>query len=122
MHTCEWSACRGIQRYIAELVELKGKLFESANMTDIPMVDSFDVQLQLWVNGTSVHVKSNRFPGENYQCCPDFSCCHPELLQPEAVRREFAAASEDKQNRMLLVFLRALIAKETTPGSACVIG
>ena len=43
-------------------------------------------QLTAWVNGISVH---NHVDGE---CCPDFSCCHPELKTPEAKRLEQATA------------------------------
>lgn len=39
-------------------------------------------QLELWVRGKSVH------NDERDECCPDFSCCSPELLAPEHERIE----------------------------------
>ena len=43
-------------------------------------------QLDEWVKGNSIHNK------ERDECCPDFSCCTPELLAPEEKRKEFAKA------------------------------
>ncbi len=40
-------------------------------------------QLNAWVAGDSKH---NTVDDE---CCPDFSCCRPELLAPKARREEF---------------------------------
>ena len=62
-------------------------------------------QLGLWVEGKSVH-RGSRTEGE---CCPDFSCCRPELLAPKDVREVFAAAykleNEPVVMRMLMAFL-----------------
>lgn len=41
-------------------------------------------QLSAWVAGWSFHDR------EHDQCCPDFSCCRPELLAPLKTRRLFA--------------------------------
>lgn len=38
-------------------------------------------QTMLWVNGISEH---NRVEDE---CCPDFSCCHPECFDTDQARR-----------------------------------
>jgi len=64
-------------------------------------------QLALWLEGASVH---NTDPDE---CCPDFSCCRPELLAPREERELFLGlfiAGHDRQvQRMLAMFLgRAL--------------
>jgi hypothetical protein len=40
-------------------------------------------QLILWLSGRSVH---NAVTGE---CCPDFSCCYPDLLSPQDERNRF---------------------------------
>lgn len=60
-------------------------------------------QLLLWVNGESIHNK------ERGECCPDFSCCRPELLAPKEVRELFCKAyledNEDLMNRLLMEFL-----------------
>jgi hypothetical protein len=39
------------------------------------------VQLERWVNGKSKH---NKIDGE---CCPDFSCCMPGLMEPDRAKR-----------------------------------
>lgn len=41
---------------------------------------SFAEQLKRWADGESIHAG---------QCCPDFSCCKPELQAPEAERKLF---------------------------------
>ena len=63
-------------------------------------------QLALWVQGKSVHV-------HNGICCPDFSCCVPELLAPKEERELFQslylAKKHSEYERMLMMFLgRAL--------------
>ena len=58
-----------------------------------------DEQLQLWLIGQPVH---NHDLGE---CCPDFSCCCPELLARVEVRRAFVAANEAAREAYLLSFL-----------------
>ena len=61
---------------------------------------TYQEQLDLWVAGTPAH---------STHCCPDFSCCRPELLAPESVRKIFAAAhkagNETVTTRMLMEFL-----------------
>lgn len=42
-------------------------------------------QLDEWVKGNSIH---NDVDDE---CCPDFSCCNPNLLQPKEIRETFKA-------------------------------
>ena len=58
-------------------------------------------QLASWVEGNPIHLPQH--------CCPDFSCCRPELLAPVAVRELFAAAytahNEAVEMRMLMEFL-----------------
>lgn len=63
-----------------------------------------DDQLRLWANGTSVH------NAERDECCPDFSCCRPELLQPEKIRRAFVEAGEGERFKLLGLFLSTAIA------------
>ena len=63
--------------------------------------EKYQEQLDSWVEGKSIHLPE--------QCCPDFSCCRPELLAPKEVREVFAAAyktdNEAVQMRMLMEFL-----------------
>jgi len=60
-------------------------------------------QLIEWVKGNPVH---NYEDGE---CCPDFSCCYPDLLAPAEVRKAFCNAEtkgdNDTKSRMLGEFL-----------------
>lgn len=77
----------------------------------IRVVGCLAEQIALWVVGESVHVTTSR----GNECCPDFSCCRPELQQPETVRREFATTTPERRNALLGTFLAAFIAnaKET---------
>lgn len=60
-------------------------------------------QLNLWVEGESVHDDKLK------QCCPDFSCCNKKVSTPKAVKEIFRNAFlKDNQavvNRMLMEFL-----------------
>ena len=62
-------------------------------------------QLDLWVNGTPRHMGGK---GSGH-CCPDFSCCRPDLLAPREVRELFAAATKSRNyqvtDRMMMEFL-----------------
>lgn len=60
-------------------------------------------QLELWVSGFSIHRGKDRSDGE---CCPDFSCCQPQLKWPPDMRREFVLANEEKRMEMLRHSLR----------------
>jgi len=42
-----------------------------------------DNQLEEWVRGNPIHNSIDE------ECCPDFSCCSPESLQPEEIRKTF---------------------------------
>ena len=58
-------------------------------------------QLEEWVKSNPQHNKIDD------ECCPDFSCCHPKLLQPEEIRKVFSVANEDTRMSMLGMFLGA---------------
>jgi hypothetical protein len=77
----------------------------------IPMIKTHEEQLRLWVEGKSVHVKVNRKPPDDWECCPDFSCCHPELQQPKEVRKAFVNTTQEKKNELLMFFLGEFIEK-----------
>lgn len=66
-------------------------------------------QLTEWVKGNSIH---NTVDNE---CCPDFSCCRPDTLQPKTVRETFKAVYDKGDERtkmgMLMGFLGNAIAK-----------
>ena len=56
-------------------------------------------QIDEWVEGRPVH------NAEKDLCCPDFSCCKPDLLRPRKEREQFRDASEEEQHSMMFVFL-----------------
>ncbi len=68
-----------------------------------------DQQLTEWVKGNSIHNK------DRDECCPDFSCCRPELLAPVHERKAFAkyylSGDEKSANGMLMAFLSRVLSK-----------
>lgn len=56
-------------------------------------------QLQDWLSGEPT------CPNDRGECCPDFSCCKPQLLQPIEVRKQFVDAPPKQRERMLMGFL-----------------
>lgn len=60
---------------------------------------SANYQLEQWVKGNPLH---NPIGDE---CCPDFSCCNPELLIPEEVLQKFKQAHEtcDDETKMQIL-------------------
>ena len=70
-------------------------------------VISSDEQLRRWVGGESVH------NDQRDECCPDFSCCVPELKADAETRKAFADAPEDRRIEYLGMFLGAAIARHT---------
>lgn len=63
-------------------------------------------QMRLWALGISVHNL------ERDECCPDFSCCSPELLAPEHERQAFVRLDDQKRHEMLMGFLSRMMANE----------
>jgi len=80
--------------------------------TDTPDTDrapmTVDEQTAAWVEGRSIHNTARD------ECCPDFSCCQPELLASPEVRRAFQLADERTRHRMLGGFLNAAISAHFT--------
>jgi len=66
-------------------------------------------QLKRWVAGESIHREVDGIEGG--ECCPDFSCCRPELLAEPEIRRQFAASSDSDRLKFLGAFLGAAIAR-----------
>lgn len=57
----------------------------------VPLLDITVLQqTKLWVDGRSVHRIVKHPSGKmTWECCPDFSCCNPELLtKPKSKRVE----------------------------------
>ena len=68
---------------------------------------TFLEQLDSWQQGKPIH------NDEADECCPDFSCCRPELLAPPDIRDMFVAAyqsgREEVWMRMLMTFLEKAV-------------
>jgi len=66
-------------------------------------------QLQRWLAGDSVHRIGDSTRDD--ECCPDFSCCYPDLLAPFEEREHFVALVQSKGNcvPMLMTFLGRLM-------------
>lgn len=78
-------------------------------------------QLEEWVKGNPIHnIQDN-------ECCPDFSCCNPEFIQPKEIRETFEEVCKkadkevfnpehhpyyDAKMGMLMSFLGGAFAKE----------
>lgn len=64
-------------------------------------------QLVKWRNGESIH------DVEHNMCCPDFSCCQPQLLANKETREAFCRAEEigDEETKIqiLMTFLAAAV-------------
>lgn len=69
-----------------------------------------DEQLKLWVEGKSVHNKTHPIKGvSGGECCPDFSCCNPELKARKSERIKFFRATPGMRNSMLMMFLSRML-------------
>jgi len=64
-----------------------------------------DEQLSEWVKGNSL------CPNNLGECCPDFSCCQPELLADEVTRVAFANGTKETRHSLLGGFLGAAMEK-----------
>lgn len=75
---------------------------------------SHQEQLDAWVAGRSIHREFDlEIAGRTQpmdECCPDFSCCKPELQAEPAIRQAFAAAGERERRKFLGAFLSLMIA------------
>lgn len=64
------------------------------------------MQLSQWVSGFSFH------NGVDDMCCPDFSCCYPEIVTPLEKRQEFFKLYKEKGSEatipMIAEFLKAV--------------
>ena len=52
-------------------------------------------------------------PNDRGECCPDFSCCKPDLLAPVEAREAFLRGSPEERERWLMGFLGAAIARSS---------
>lgn len=64
-----------------------------------------DEQLQLWLKGES------KCPNDSGECCPDFSCCRPDLLLPLAERQRFVSDPSSRDEIMFGALGKVLAGK-----------
>jgi hypothetical protein len=64
-------------------------------------------QLTLWIEGQSVH------NDETDECCPDFSCCNPQIKTPQLAKERFWKAVQEKDKETIIMmhaeFLECLL-------------
>ncbi|WP_170759919.1 hypothetical protein [Ruegeria lacuscaerulensis] len=92
-------------------------------MTEAPELTTYrqacEYQLSEWVAGRPWHNPFNhdntRHDGDRSEgeCCPDFSCCNPDMLAPKEAREAFANAGDDTRFEMLGMFLGNMAQSET---------
>lgn len=77
-------------------------------------------QLKLWEEGTPEH------DDESDRCCPDFSCCEPDLLATKEMREAFCRAYRSRNygalERMTVEFTASLLGKSLGTGVTVVHG
>jgi len=85
---------------------------------------SNQLQLELWLQGHSVHNEHgwywsvnnrdeivNIHKAKGGECCPDFSCCDPALAWSPEQRSIFSAASKETRTAMLMNTMQELMLK-----------
>jgi hypothetical protein len=77
-------------------------------------------QLGRWVRGNPIH--RGAVGAADSECCPDFSCCYPELMQPLVVRLAYEVATPAQRADLLGVFLAALLEKLGAAGAVHIAG
>lgn len=85
-----------------------GDMYVMKEKYAVPYRETVAVQLKSWLEGKPVH---NTFANE---CCPDFSCCHPENLWTEERRKVFANAPEGIREAMASDAIMAIVYPEVT--------
>ena len=68
---------------------------------------TYDEQLAEWLKGNSIH------NDDTESCCPDFSCCLPDLLVDQQTRQAFVNANEELRMSMLGMFFGKAIEQMT---------
>lgn len=81
--------------------------------------EAAEYQLREWVEGRPWHnpwSPANQIPSytdkAEGECCPDFSCCCPDMIWPRKKREAFAGASGEARYGMLIGALVAVTAGE----------
>ncbi len=63
-----------------------------------------DEQMKEWLAGKPIHNT------ERDECCPDFSCCRPELLWDPEVRQKFVDGDDAVRSELSMMALANAIA------------
>lgn len=63
-------------------------------------------QINAWVDGKSIHNHDDGI------CCPDFSCCHPELMADKTERIRYKNSNLQQRAMMLCDFLAIFMQKK----------
>ena len=86
-------------------------------------------QTKLWYEGKSIHNNDRMVNDKKLQggeCCPDFSCCVPELQAPLEVRQVFYNAylkgDQATQDRLLMEFLGKMLAVKLSEEKVHIVG
>lgn len=92
-------------------------------------------QLDRWVEGESIHrdnvicnvvdeagnvVKQIQIEGG--ECCPDFSCCNPNLKWDKAMRLAFRDANQEDRGAMAIAGLAGLMEQEAPEAKVHIAG
>ncbi len=64
-------------------------------------------QLNRWLDGYPIHNH------DIDECCPDFSCCQPQLLADKRTREIFCTSGDKVRQQLLILFLGKMIGFET---------
>lgn len=62
-------------------------------------------QLMAWLAGRPFHLRNDALGID--QCCPDFSCCQPELLVCREIRRAYLTSPQCVRDQFEAVFMAA---------------
>lgn len=78
------------------------KLFEGMTYRE-----AVEFQVEEWAKGNPLHNPVNPENGlyEGGECCPDFSCCNPDMLMPEESRQKFLEAHKAGDEKTKMQFL-----------------
>jgi hypothetical protein len=60
-------------------------------------------QLNHWCNGESIH---NEIDDE---CCPDFSCCNPEINTAQELKEAFRTATINEHQEVIMYMLGSFL-------------
>ena len=82
---------------------------------------SLQSQLEDWLKGVDRHTRD--LPdGIEFECTPDMACCCPKAAWPMAMRKQFAEASDQDRQIMMLSGLQNVLGSDPNAPKAHVAG